>query len=242
MEDLGALGRQRDAVAGQPVSLVIKWAGFYDPAEQVPGKEVWIYNGIQPFTGTFFTDAEAASMVSLGWIQAAHAIPRWFQWQSNFWIDGKRKELEQTLARADALLLNDSEARELSGEANIVKAIECIHALGPRVVVVKRGEYGALLSTNNRFFFSPAFPLETVKDPTGAGDSFAGGFMGYLARRGVVDDWALRQAMIAGSVMASFCVEAFGTERTANLQPEEIRERVRQFRDLTDPMPLDTMV
>jgi sugar/nucleoside kinase (ribokinase family) len=160
----------------------------------------------------------------------------------NFWISGKPDELRHTLSRADALLLNDSEARELSGEWNIVKAIQRIHDLGPKVVVVKRGEHGAILSTGGRFFFSPAFPLEAVRDPTGAGDSFAGGFMGYLSRRGFVDEWTLRQAMISGSVMASFCVEDFGTNRLASLTPDEIRERARLFRDLTDPMPVDTMV
>ena len=105
----------------------------------------------------------------------------------NFWISGKREALLKTLARVDALLINDAEARELAGEANIVKAIDGIHKMGPTVVVVKRGEYGALLSTGHGFFYAPAYPLEDVIDPTGAGDSFAGGFMGYIARRGAVE-------------------------------------------------------
>jgi sugar/nucleoside kinase (ribokinase family) len=160
----------------------------------------------------------------------------------NFWIEGKRSALLDTLKHVDALLVNDSEARELAGHWNIVKAISGIHRLGPRVVVVKRGEYGALLSTGNGYFFSPAFPLEEVMDPTGAGDSFAGAFMGYLARRGTVDDGALRQAVISGSVMASFCVEDFSTRRLERLGAAEIRERGRLFSDLMDPQPIAALV
>jgi sugar/nucleoside kinase (ribokinase family) len=160
----------------------------------------------------------------------------------NFWIEGKREALTRTLGRVDALLINDSEARELAGEWNIVKAIGKIHRMGPGVVVVKRGEYGALMSTADGYFDSPAYPLEGVRDPTGAGDSFAGGFMGYLARRTVVDAGSLRQAVISGSVMASFCVEAFGTRRLERLDPSEIRDRAHRFRNLVDPQPVDTLV
>jgi sugar/nucleoside kinase (ribokinase family) len=160
----------------------------------------------------------------------------------NFWIERKRPALLETLRHVDALLINDSEARELAGHWNIVKAISAIHRLGPRVVVVKRGEYGALLSTGNGYFYSPAYPLEEVKDPTGAGDSFAGGFMGYLARRGHVDDGSLRQAVISGSVMASFCVEDFSTRRLERLVAAEIRERARTFRELMDPQPIASLV
>jgi len=160
----------------------------------------------------------------------------------NFWISGKREALLKTLARVDALLINDAEARELAGEANIVKAIDGIHKMGPTVVVVKRGEYGALLSTGHGFFYAPAYPLEDVIDPTGAGDSFAGGFMGYIARRGAVDDGALRQATVMGSVMASFDVEGFGTRRYDSLERGELRTRLSAFKRLMDPQPLDSLI
>lgn len=153
----------------------------------------------------------------------------------NFWISGRRSELLKTLTRVDALLLNDSEARELTGEWNIVKAIEAIHRLGPEVVVVKRGEYGALLSERGHYFYTPAHPLESVQDPTGAGDSFAGGFMGYIARRGGVSPGTLRQAVVSGSIMASLCVQDFGTTRLENLTNADIEDRTAAFRDLMDP-------
>lgn len=159
----------------------------------------------------------------------------------NFWISGKRDALVKTLGRVDALLLNDAEARELAGEPNMVKAIQIIHEMGPHVVVVKRGEYGALLSTADGFFFAPAFPLEQVLDPTGAGDTFAGGFMGYLAARGIVDNKGLRHAIIHGSAMASFDVEDFGPNRFGRLSALEINRRIAAFHRLMDRDPDDAI-
>ncbi|MCA9564705.1 MAG: sugar kinase [Myxococcales bacterium] len=150
----------------------------------------------------------------------------------NFWIDGARPALLRVLERVDALLINDSEARELAGEANIVRAAGRIHEMGPSVVVIKRGEYGALLSTKDGFFFAPGFPIEDVRDPTGAGDSFAGGFMGYLAASDSVDHSVLRQGVVAGSVLASFCVEAFSTGRYDTLALSDIRTRAHEFGQL----------
>lgn len=160
----------------------------------------------------------------------------------NFWIEGKRSALLETLKQVDAVLLNDAEARELAGEANIARAVRAIHAMGPSIVVVKRGEYGALLSAHNQFFWAPAYPLEDVVDPTGAGDSFAGGFMGFLARRHRIDNGTLRQATLSGSVMASFCVGAFGTTRYETLVRDEIAERGSQFRDMMDPEPVEPLL
>ena len=151
----------------------------------------------------------------------------------NFWIQGKAEELKKTLAKTQILLVNDSEARELSGEWNLVKAARAIRAMGPRIVVVKKGEHGVLLFDEAGAFAAPAFPLETVFDPTGAGDTFAGGFMGYLAGAGEVNDAALRRAVIMGSTLASFCVEAFSLDRLLTLTRPEIEERYRQFRGLT---------
>src|SRR5215831_2699518 len=135
----------------------------------------------------------------------------------NFWIEGSRTELAKTLAVVNGLVINDEEARQLTGEPNLVRAAEAIRALGPRVVIVKRGEHGALLFDDAGIFAAPAFPLREVRDPTGAGDSFAGGLMGALASAGSVDTDSLRRAMIYGSVLASFCVERFGLDRLRDL-------------------------
>jgi sugar/nucleoside kinase (ribokinase family) len=154
----------------------------------------------------------------------------------NFWIEGAREELLQTIAVVDALLINDAEARELAQESNLIRAARKILTMGPQMIVVKRGEYGASFFTRDGFFATPAFPLESVFDPTGAGDSFAGGFMGYIARAGStgkIDDHTLRRAVIYGSVMASFNVEEFSCDRLRRLQAEEIQDRFRQFKEFT---------
>src|SRR3990172_3432910 len=143
----------------------------------------------------------------------------------NYWIEGTPKELRAVLEGVDVLLVNDAEARELSGEFNLVRAAEKIKAMGPKTLVVKRGEYGVLLFNEHERFAAPAYPLETVFDPTGAGDTFAGGFLGYLAQHVSVDNNALRQAIIFGSTLGSFCVEDFGTRRLETLTREEIVDR-----------------
>jgi sugar/nucleoside kinase (ribokinase family) len=148
----------------------------------------------------------------------------------NFWIDGKLEALRATLRRVDYLLLNEAEARQLAQEANTIRAGRTILAMGPRAVVIKRGEYGALYLTPQTCFFAPAYPLEEIYDPTGAGDTFAGGFMGALARSGSLDDNAVKRAIIYGSAMASFNVENFSLQRLVSLTPEEIEQRVQEFR------------
>jgi sugar/nucleoside kinase (ribokinase family) len=150
----------------------------------------------------------------------------------NFWIEGKREDLLQVLARVDVLLINDAEARMLAREPNLIKAARVIAGMGPRTVVIKRGEYGALLVSKGQYFFAPAYPLESVFDPTGAGDTFAGGFMGYLAEHDATDPTALRRAMVRGAAMASFTVEDFSLERLKRLEAGEIEERVRHFADM----------
>jgi len=151
----------------------------------------------------------------------------------NFWIEGKRDELLKTLAEVDVLLINDSEARELSGEWNMTKAARAIRALGPQTLVIKKGEHGVVMFTDAGCFSAPAYPLEEVFDPTGAGDTFAGGFMGYLARAKTLDDETLRRAIIMGSTLASFCVEAFSLDRLVTLQRSEIDNRFLLFKRLT---------
>jgi sugar/nucleoside kinase (ribokinase family) len=151
----------------------------------------------------------------------------------NFWIEGARAELEKTLAVVKGLVINDEEARQLTGQSNLVRAADAIRALGPRVVIVKRGEHGALLFDDSGVFAAPAFPLREVRDPTGAGDSFAGGLMGALASGGQLDRDSLRRAMIYGSVLASFCVERFSLDRLRDLTRAEIDTRFGEFRRLT---------
>lgn len=152
----------------------------------------------------------------------------------NFWIEGKLDALIQTLASVDILIINDGEARELAQEVNLVKAAKKIMAFGPRILVVKQGEYGALMFNGKTIFSAPAFPLEQVFDPTGAGDSFAGGFMGYLATCDEINDAAIRQAVVYGSTMASFNVEAFSLDRMRALKQEEIKTRFQAFKSLTE--------
>ena len=151
----------------------------------------------------------------------------------NFWIDSKLDSLRRTLSEIDLLMINDGEARQLTGEANLVRAAQRIFEWGPSTLVVKRGEYGALMFTRESTFAAPAYPLESVLDPTGAGDSFAGGFMGYLANSGNFGEPSIRQAIIMGSVMASFNVEAFSLDRLGKLTYREIEERYRAIKRLT---------
>jgi sugar/nucleoside kinase (ribokinase family) len=151
----------------------------------------------------------------------------------NFWIEGSRDALVEAVSDVDLLVVNDAEAREFAGEANLIRAAREIRALGPKVLVVKRGEFGAALFSEHGYFATPAYPVEDVVDPTGAGDSFAGGMMGYLAASGDTSDAGLRRAIIYGSVMASFNVEEFGCERLLRLTHDEIAERFRHFKRLT---------
>ena len=150
----------------------------------------------------------------------------------NFWIQGKREALLRVLREVDLVTINDGEARQLADEPNLIKAARKIAAMGPAAVVVKRGEYGALLLDNDAFFVVPAFPLEAVFDPTGAGDTFAGGLMGYIAFRDRVDGATMRRAMVYGSVMASFTVEDFSLNRLGRLDAREIDRRYAEFEDL----------
>ena len=151
----------------------------------------------------------------------------------NFWIRGKREALGRVLAEVDVVTINDGEARELAGEPNLVRATRAIAGMGPKTVVVKRGEYGALMFSDGAFFMVPAYPLDSVYDPTGAGDSFAGGFVGYLAATDRVDSSAMRRALVYGSVIASFAVEDFSLNRLTRLTRDEIDQRYEAFGDLT---------
>lgn len=151
----------------------------------------------------------------------------------NYWIEGSLEDLKKTLQTVDAFVINEGEARMLAGCQNLRKAAREIQKLGPKILVIKRGEHGVSLFNNGTVFSAPAFMLEEFKDPTGAGDSFAGGFMGYLAKTGDFSEENLRRAVVYGSVMASFAVEEFGLKRLLGLTPQEIEGRVREFAQLT---------
>ncbi|WP_150451653.1 PfkB family carbohydrate kinase [Arenibacter lacus] len=151
----------------------------------------------------------------------------------NFWMDHALDELMEVIKHIDVITINDEEARQLTGEYSLVKAAEKIQEMGPKFVVIKKGEHGALLFQGSKVFFAPALPLEEVFDPTGAGDTFAGGFTGYLAEYKNANFSSLKRAVIHGSNLASFCVEKFGTERMTNLDKEEVNNRLIQFRELT---------
>ena len=151
----------------------------------------------------------------------------------NFWMDCALPELMDVIKRVDVITINDEEARQLSGEYSLVKAAAKIHTMGPKYVVIKKGEHGALIFHNKEVFFAPALPLEEVFDPTGAGDTFAGGFAGYLTQSENISFENMKNAIIQGSNLASFCVEKFGTERMLDLEKDEVVSRLQQFKSLT---------
>ena len=151
----------------------------------------------------------------------------------NFWMDCALPELLEVIKRVDVITINDEEARQLSGEYSLVKAAAKIHTMGPKYVVIKKGEHGALIFHNEHIFFAPALPLADVFDPTGAGDTFAGGFAGFITQQGDVSFETMKTAIIQGSNLASFCVEKFGTERMVELTESEVKSRLKQFKALT---------
>ncbi|MDG1148610.1 MAG: PfkB family carbohydrate kinase [Crocinitomicaceae bacterium] len=152
----------------------------------------------------------------------------------NFWMDIALDDLKKTISMVDLLIINDEEARQLSGEYSLVKASKVIRAMGPKYLIIKKGEHGALLFNNDSVFNAPALPLEEVFDPTGAGDTFAGGFMGYIASTGDISFENMKRAIINGSALASFCVEKFGTERLTTITKDDLNDRIQQFVTLTN--------
>jgi sugar/nucleoside kinase (ribokinase family) len=152
----------------------------------------------------------------------------------NFWMEIAMEKLMNVLKKVDVLLVNDSEARQLSGEFSLVKAARKILKMGPKYLIIKKGEHGALLFHENQVFFAPALPLEDVFDPTGAGDTFAGGFIGHIAKTKDISFSNMKTAIIVGSAMASFCVEKFGPDRLKTLTKDQIDERIRQFVELVN--------
>jgi sugar/nucleoside kinase (ribokinase family) len=231
--DLGGLER----VPGR----TFRWSGVYAPdfsTRTTLDTQLNVFQDFRPKLPPAWADSEYVFLANIDPVLQSSVLdqakkPRYVACDTmNFWIEGKRADLLRLLERVDMLLLNDEEARQLSGEANLPAAARAIRGLGPRAVVIKRGDAGALLFHEAGVFAAPAFPIENVVDPTGAGDSFAGGFMGWMAHEKRIDPVTIRTAMIMGSVLASFCVEDFSLDRFRKLDVGQIRERFAAFADL----------
>jgi sugar/nucleoside kinase (ribokinase family) len=225
-----------------PEGKTFRWFGRYDYDLNVAHTLDTHLNVFADFKPKLSAAAKASRLVFLGNIQPD--LQREVREQvpnaelvaldtMNLWIDIARESLLLTIKGVDVVIINDAEARQLTGIPNLIKAAREILSWGPKALIIKRGEYGAALFTPDSYFAMPAYPLESVFDPTGAGDTFAGGFMGYLSSQDKLDEPAMRRAMIFGSVMASFNVEEFGTERVRRLTYEEINQRFKAFKQMT---------
>ncbi|HSJ31321.1 MAG TPA: PfkB family carbohydrate kinase, partial [Longimicrobiales bacterium] len=244
MGDLAFLARRGVDLTGlaQEAGESFRWSGVYSfdlNSRETLETRLGVFADFQPKIPDEFRDAEWIFLGNIDPVLQLDVLeqvrsPRFVACDTmNFWIEGKRAELLRLLERVDLVMVNDSEARELSGDYNLLRAARWIQARGPQMVIVKKGEHGAMLFTKDFVFFAPGYPLEEVFDPTGAGDAFAGGFVGYLARAGSSDPVHLRRAMIYGSAMGSFAVEKFGVERLVDLSAREVHERVCKFQELT---------
>lgn len=218
-----------------------RWSGEYAGAmneARTLDTQLNVFERFAPKIPTSYLDSEFVFLANIDPVLQYHVREQLPQARAvgldsmNFWIQGKPAELRKTLAAVDILVINETEARLLSGAQNLKHAAAVIRGLGPRVLIIKRGEYGANLYTQDSIFSAPGLPLDEVKDPTGAGDTFAGGFMGYLAQTGDLAETNLRRAVIYGSVMASFAVEDFGLGRLLRLDPVQITARFREFKNL----------
>lgn len=224
-----------------------RWSGAYGDdlnSAQTLDTQLNVFADFRPVIPAAWKDTPLLFLANidpeLQWdvLQQAHGAKLVAADTMNYWIESKPDALKKLLGRVDVLLINDGEIRQLTGERNIVRAVASVRRMGPKVVVVKRGEHGVLLFEGSGAFALPAFPLEKVLDPTGAGDAFAGGFLGYLAGQGIdqTRDW--RRAAVVGSVMASYQVEDFSLDRLKRLTDAEIRSRYAAFHELTRFMPL----
>jgi sugar/nucleoside kinase (ribokinase family) len=198
-----------------------------------------VFQTFKPVLPPSYRDAEIVFLANIDpdlqyEVLAQVRNPKWVACDTmNYWIEGKKSSLLKILKKVDLLLINDGEARQLAGEANLVNAAKTILGMGPKTLIIKRGEYGALMFNGKTIFAVPAFPLEKIFDPTGAGDTFAGGVMGYLSKTRTFDERHLRRAIIYGSVMASYNVEAFSLDRLRSLTEAEISARSKAFKELT---------
>ena len=215
------------------------WSGKYHNDMNTRDTLITELNVLENFDPIIPADYQGAELLMLGNLspQVQRAVierlterPKLIAMDTmNFWMDIALDELKKTMALVDLLIINDEEARQLSGQSSLVKAAKVIRAMGPKYLIIKKGEHGALLFHGEKIFFAPALPLEEVFDPTGAGDTFAGGFMGYLASTGDISFENMKRAIIAGSALASYCVEQFGTQKLVEITQENLDARIQEF-------------
>ncbi|HOO56594.1 MAG TPA: PfkB family carbohydrate kinase [bacterium] len=224
------------------------WAGRYETDVNIRTTLITELNVLQEFDPVLPENFRDSSFLFLANIDPALQLKVLDQCRNlefviadtmNFWIDASREALDEVISRIGAILVNDEEARMLTGETVLQKAAKKILEMGPKIVIIKKGEHGVMMFTRDSFFAFPGYPIDEVKDPTGAGDSFAGGFIGYLASKGTVNDETLKQAIVAGSTTASFCCEDFSIDKFRNITSGELLARAGNFREATSFQPLD---
>ncbi len=246
-EELDALSARGVALDGVQIKKEEKsfyWAGKYHldmNTRDTLVTELNVLGTFQPVVPDSYQDCEflmlgnLAPSVQLSVIEQLKTRPKLIAMDTmNFWMDIALQDLEKVISKVDVLLVNDSEARQLSGQYSLVKAAAEISKMGPKYLIIKKGEHGALLFHDKKVFFAPALPLEEVFDPTGAGDTFAGGFIGHLAKTKDISFDNMKTAIIVGSAMASFCVEKFGTQRLREINKADIDERIQEFVQLVN--------
>lgn len=244
MEEMKKRGIQLEGVEVVPDKKSFFWSGKYHLDMNSRDTLVTDLNVLADFKPVVPESYQGAEYLMLGNVMPALQLsvidqlrkrPRLVMLDTmNFWMESAMDDLKKVLKKVDVLTINDSEARQLSGEYSLVKAAHAILDMGPQYLIVKKGEHGALLFSKDDVFFAPALPLEDVFDPTGAGDTFAGGFIGYLAHVGKADFDAMKTAIIYGSAMASFCVEKFGPQRLKEINQKDIHERLKKFVQLVN--------
>lgn len=244
LEKLSARGVRLDGVDVKKDEKSFFWAGRYHldmNTRDTLDTQLNVLAGFNPVIPESYQDSEFLMLgnlmpsLQLSVIRQMRKRPKLIVMDTmNFWMDSALSDLEIVLKEVDVLMVNDSEARQLSGQFSLVKAAKEIMKMGPRFLVIKKGEHGALLFHENEVFFAPALPLEEVFDPTGAGDTFAGGFIGHLAATRDISFNNMKTAIIKGSALASFCVEKFGTTRMTEITPQEIDDRIQQFVNLVN--------
>ncbi len=243
LEMLKAKGIDVSGIEIVPGGKTFFWSGKYHNdlnSRDTLATELNVLADFKPVVPEDFKDADVVMLGNLHPLTQASVLDQMDRRPKlvvldtmNFWMDCALPELLEVIKRIDVITINDEEARQLSGEYSLVKAAAKIHTMGPKYVVIKKGEHGALLFHGKEVFFAPALPLEEVFDPTGAGDTFAGGFAGYIAQSENVSFDNMKNAIIYGSNLASFCVEQFGTQRMEALERDEVAQRLKQFRALT---------
>ncbi len=244
LDQLHERGVELEGVQIKPNEKSFFWSGRYHldmNTRDTLDTQLNVLGNFQPVVPESYQDAEFLMLgnllpaVQLSVIEQMHKRPKLVVMDTmNFWMETAMGDLEKVLKKVDVLMVNDSEARQLSAQFSLVKAAKEIMKMGPKYLVIKKGEHGALLFHENNVFFAPALPLEEVFDPTGAGDTFAGGFIGHLARTNNISFENMKSAIIVGSAMASFCVEKFGTTRLKEISRTDIEGRIQQFRDLVN--------